>query len=135
MNKYSDKSMERINECHPDLQRLFKAVLPYFDHSITCGHRGEEEQNKAYDNGYSKLKYPLSKHNKIPSFAVDAYPYPIDWQDTERMCVFAGYVLLMAKQKAISIRWGGDFNMDGRTIDEKFKDYGHFELLEKKRGR
>ena len=54
--------------CHEDLQKIFKYVIAFFDHTIICGHRTEEKQNQAYKKGYSKLKYPNSKHN-IGKFA------------------------------------------------------------------
>ena len=42
---------------------------------IVCGHRNKEDQNKAFAEGKSKLKWPKGKHNKLPSQAVDAAPY------------------------------------------------------------
>jgi peptidoglycan L-alanyl-D-glutamate endopeptidase CwlK len=38
-------------------------------------------------------------------------------------------MLQTAKLKGILLRWGGDWNMDGRTTDNKFDDLGHFELV------
>jgi len=45
------------------------------DVTIVCGYRGEEEQNKAYTEKKSGLKFPQSKHNHAPSSAVDIAPY------------------------------------------------------------
>ena len=59
--------------------------------------------------------------------AVDAVPYPIDWQDRERIRFFAGYVLATADQMLLSgkithkVAWGGDWS--------NFVDLYHFYLM------
>ena len=75
VNKYSESSKKRLETCDKDLQLIFRRVLADFDHSILCGHRGQTLQNKAFSQGYSTLKWPESKHNVLPSQAVDAAPY------------------------------------------------------------
>jgi len=133
--------MTRLYTCHQDLQIIFSEVIKGFDCSIFCGHRVELEQNKAFDSGLSKLKFPLSKHNKIPSMAVDAGPYfkelkNTDWEDAKAFAFFAGYVMAIAerllKSGAIThkLRWGGDWDGDKRTSDQTFHDLPHFELIE-----
>ena len=137
-NSYSKISNVRLNECHRDLQIVFKHVLRYFDHSIICGHRGEQEQDTAFESGFSKVRYPNSRHNSFPSMAVDAVPYPIDWNDTKRMIYFAGHVMATAKrfkEKGLithDIRWGGDWDRDTELKDNVFQDYPHFELRKSK---
>lgn len=134
MPKYSKTSRGKLEACHDDLQTLFNEVIKYFDNSIICGHRTEEKQNAAFDKGYSKLKYPKSKHNKIPSMAIDAIPFPLSWDDHDRMRYFAGYVMGIAKvlkeAGAIEhdVRWGGDWDMDTDLADNTFHDLVHFEL-------
>lgn len=129
-NKYSNASLERLGTCHPDLQRLFFAVLETTDHSILEGHRDQAKQNKYYKTGKSRLPWPRGKHNKLPSEAVDAVPYPVpDWNDAQAFHSFAGKVLAKAKELKIRIRWGGDWNMNGKTEDETFRDLVHFELI------
>lgn len=129
MYKYSNKSKNNLSQCHPDLQLLFNEVICFIDCTVMCGHRSEEDQNKVYNSGNSKVKFPNSKHNSNPSMAVDVAPYPIDWDDTGRFYVFAGYVLLMADLLDIKIRWGGDWDSDFSTTDQRFNDLAHFELV------
>lgn len=137
-NKYSKISRSRLGEAHKDLQVVFKEVLKHFDHSIICGHRGEQEQDTAFESGFSKVKFPNSKHNQLPSMAVDAVPFPIDWNDTKRMIHFAGYVMATAKmfkEKGLithNFRWGGDWDRDTELKDNVFQDYPHFELRKSK---
>jgi len=137
MPYYSQTSKNRLATCHTDLRVLFGHVIQNFDCTIVCGHRDKEAQDKAYAEGKSQLKYPCSKHNKIPSLAVDAAPYEatgIDWTKSQ-MLFFAGYVKGIADQLYQSgvmshrIRLGADWNMNNDIDDENFLDAPHFELI------
>lgn len=125
MPKYSEKSKQRLEQCHEDLQTLFNEVINHIDVSIICGYRGEEEQNKAFNAGHSKLKYPKSKHNKIPSLAVDVYPYPEGIKSVDKFKEIAVKIKeLIEELKATgkitsNIVWGGDWKM---------RDYPHWEI-------
>tara|TARA_R110002072_G_scaffold242132_1_gene400915 strand:- start:1269 stop:1661 length:393 start_codon:yes stop_codon:yes gene_type:complete len=130
MPRFGKRSIGRLQTCDQKLQELFYEVVKHFDCSIIEGHRGEERQNKAYADGKSKVKYPNGKHNKFPSVAVDVAPYPIDWSDRDRFHYFGGFVLGVAKQMGMNIRWGGDWNQDTETKDNKFDDLVHFEIKE-----
>lgn len=129
MPAFSKRSKANLSQCHPDLQRLFNSVIKDVDCSVICGHRGEAEQEKAFREGKSKARFGESKHNAIPSNAVDVVPYPIDWNDRERFAHFAGFVLGKASALGIKVRWGGDWDKDGKTRDESFYDGPHFELM------
>ena len=130
MPKFSKTSLDKLNTCHPDLQKIFNEVIKHFDCTILCGHRNEEEQNIAYKAGVSKLKYPKSKHNKTPSLAVDVAPYPIDWGNRRRFYYFAGIVKGVALSIGIKLRWGGDWDGDNDINDQKFFDLPHWEIKE-----
>jgi peptidoglycan L-alanyl-D-glutamate endopeptidase CwlK len=128
MPEFSATSKERLATCHPELQRLFNEVIKHFDHTIACGYRNKIDQDVAYATRKSNAKWPNSKHNKTPSLAVDAYPYPVNFKDIERICYFAGWVEGAALSLGIKIRWGGDWNQNTITMDETIHDKGHFEL-------
>ena len=83
MNQFSHVSRERLETCHPDLQTLMEHVLARRDISIVCGHRGQEEQDAAFDGGFSERKWPNSAHNQSPSWAVDIIPYPEGYKATD----------------------------------------------------
>ena len=129
MSKFSRNSEERLRSCHPFLQLLFRTVVEEFDCSILEGHRGEEKQNEYFNTKRSKLRWPQSKHNKVPSLAVDAAPYPLSWDDTDRFYYFGGFVKGIAYKLGIPLRWGGDWDNDTQVFDERFKDLVHFELV------
>ena len=132
MPRFGTRSKKRLSSCHPDLQKVFNKVVKKIDCSILCGHRGEDAQNKAFEEGRSKVKYPHGRHNATPSNAVDVAPYPIDWENLERFALFAGYVLGIAESMGIDLIWGNDWNKDFNTKDTGFRDYPHFELKGKK---
>lgn len=128
MASFGKKSQERLNTCDPRLVELFEEVVEHFDCTVIQGYRDEVEQNKAFEDGFSKLKYPQGSHNKYPSLAVDIAPYPIDWKDRDRFHLFAGFVKGIASQMGLNIRWGGDWNSDTHTKDNNFDDLPHFEV-------
>ena len=129
MPKFGRRSRERLATCHEDLQDLFKEVIKYVDCSIIEGQRDKERQNKLYEEGKTKVRYPNGRHNASPSRAADVVPYPIDWDDRERFHLFAGFVLGIAQSMEINIRWGGDWNKNFEVDDNKFDDFPHFELI------
>ena len=128
MPSFSKSSLAKLETCHSDLQKLFKEVIKHYDCTVVCGHRGKEEQDEAVRSGHSKLNWPNSKHNQLLSLAADVVPYPVDWNDTKRFMHFAGFVMGIASQMGIKIRWGGDFNQDLNFKNDRFLDYPHFEL-------
>ena len=128
MPKFGTVSKERLATAHPDLQKLFNEIIKNIDCSVTEGHRGKELQNKYFDEGKSKVRFPDGRHNKNPSLAVDVTPYPVDYNDRERQTLFAGYVLGVASQIGLNVRWGGDWNKDFSVADNRFDDMPHFEL-------
>ena len=130
MPRFGTRSKSRLHTCDGRLIELFNKVVKEFDCTVIEGHRGKDAQNKAYNKGNSKLKFPHGKHNKSPSVAVDVAPYPIDWKDRDRFHYFGGYVLGIAKSLGLNIRWGGDWNQDTQTKDNKFDDLVHFEIKE-----
>jgi peptidoglycan L-alanyl-D-glutamate endopeptidase CwlK len=130
MPRFGSRSRQRLDTCDERLQKLFERVVEKIDCTILEGERGEERQNFLYDSGQSKLQYPNGKHNSIPSLAVDVAPWPIDWENRERFVLFAGYVLGVANEMDIPLRWGGDWNTDWDTQDHTFFDGPHFELVD-----
>lgn len=130
MPKFGERSERNLETCHTDIQIVLREVIKDIDFSVICGHRGPKEQNEAYKAGNSKLQYPDSKHNGFPSEAVDIVPYPLDYNDLGSFYLLAGYILRVAHEKGIKMRFGGDWDKDWKTTDQKFNDLGHFELGE-----
>lgn len=138
MPKFGNTSRTRLSTCHRDLVRIFNDVVARYDCSVLCGHRPKDLQDQAVAQHKSRTPWPGSKHNRMPSLAIDVAPWPIDWDDIGRFYHFAGFVhattldLFERGEIEHRIRWGGDWNRDGRmTTDptQKFNDLVHFELF------
>tara|TARA_R110000824_G_scaffold213650_3_gene399900 strand:+ start:9548 stop:9937 length:390 start_codon:yes stop_codon:yes gene_type:complete len=128
MPRFGNKSKKNLASCDERLQKVFKEVIKYVDCSVLEGSRDEYRQNKLYEEGKTKVKYPMGRHNSNPSRAVDVSPYPIDWEDRERQTLFAGFVLGIARSMGIKLRWGGDWDQDFQVSDNRFDDFPHFEI-------
>ena len=141
MSKFSNKSKKLLEQCHPDLQIVLNKAIEYIDFSILDSTiRTVEQQKQFVAEGKSKtmnskhLKKMLPEYGQEYSLAVDIAPYPIDFNDRERFCLLAGIILGIAKlfkEEGVirkEIRWGGDWNQDYITKNEKFSDMPHFEV-------
>jgi peptidoglycan L-alanyl-D-glutamate endopeptidase CwlK len=127
---FSEKSRDRLDSCHRDLQLVCEAVIPFYDFTVLEGRRSNERQEELFRQGKSKLRAGESKHNERPSLAVDIAPYPIDWNDANRFFLLAGMMFQAASERGIVLRWGGDWDTDWSHTDQTFNDYPHFELVE-----
>lgn len=136
MPRFGARSKERLAGCDPRLQVVLKEAIKYVDFSIVWGHRGQESQDQAYAAGNSGKKWPQSKHNKLPSLAVDFAPYPKVYSETDKVAeaaefsFVAGVIVGVAHTLGIKLRWGGDWNSNLDTTDQKLQDWGHLELKE-----
>lgn len=120
MPELSKLSLERLATCHPDLQKVVTEAAKSFDFTVACGHRGEQEQDEAFARGFSKLKFPHSRHNSFPSHAVDLVPYPVDWHDEGRFNAMVVALKAAALAMGVNIECGADW--------VSFKDSPHVQL-------
>lgn len=132
MSKFSQRSIDRLSTCDPRLQLVLRRAIERIDFVVICGHRNKQEQDAAVFAKTTKLAWPNSKHNSLPSLAVDIVPSPFYaamWKQREPWEALAQVVLQCAAELDVKIRWGGDWNGDGRSSDERFFDGPHFELV------
>ena len=138
MPKFSKKSLEYLNKCHPDSIIVCNELIKYIDFTVLSSTvRTVEEQKKFVAEGKSKTMD--SKHligvKRDKSDAVDITPYPIDWNDKLRQCYLAGWFLGVAEMLFTfgviksRFRWGGDWNRNNNFKDETFLDREHFERI------
>jgi peptidoglycan LD-endopeptidase CwlK len=109
--KYGPKSRAQLDTLHPTLARVLydyaDLAPPELDLSVVCGHRGEAEQNKAFAEGKSKLRWPFSGHNKQPARAVDICPYiggKLEWNDRNEFLLRQGALRLVAAQRGVRLK-------------------------------
>lgn len=142
MPRFSSRSLQELETCHGQLQRLFQEVVKHFDCTILEGRRTREQQAKNVAKGVSKTMN--SKHvppDGAPDYwqalAVDVAPYPLKWpnrqsetytKDLARFYRFGGQVEGIARSLGIPLRWGGDWDGDQDIFDQHFDDLVHFEL-------
>jgi peptidoglycan L-alanyl-D-glutamate endopeptidase CwlK len=131
MPKFGANSQRHFDTLHPDLQKVLSEAIKHFDFAITCGHRGKEEQDKAFAEGKSQLEWPDGQHNKMPSRAVDVAPYVngILWNDVEGFTLLAGIIKGISVMMGVKLRVGVDWDGDLIVIEHSFKDRPHIELV------
>lgn len=134
MRQWSWRSLKVYNEIDPRLQQWCDRVLhEVMDVSLLSGYRDRESQNGKFENGLSTLRYPLSKHNRKPSLAVDLQPYPRPIY-VPKLWGSLGYIAgrgeTIARELGFRIRWGGDWDSDGELTDQEFDDLFHWEIDE-----
>jgi hypothetical protein len=130
MPRFGNASERVLEQCDERLVRVARKVVRVFDCSAIEGHRSQVKQDYYFhaDPQLSKVKWPDSLHNCEPSKAIHLVPYPVNWQDRDRFHFFAGFVLAVANELGIPIRWGGDWDGDWEVRDNVFDDLAHFEL-------
>lgn len=130
---FGDKSRQVFATLDPRLQRVVKELLRYVDVSLLCGTRSRAEQSRLYKEGRTKVRFPKSKHNRNPSLAVDLAPYPYPKTDEDlrvALGFIAGLAMRIADEHHVTLRWGGDWNMNGNVEDNGFDDLFHLEIVE-----
>jgi peptidoglycan L-alanyl-D-glutamate endopeptidase CwlK len=128
MPTFSQRSKRARAELHRKLQELVDEAIKEVDFVILDAQRGRAEQEKAFKGGFSKAHFGQSAHNYEPAVALDIVPYPIDFNNVAGFRAIAKTFMATAKRLNIPLRWGGDWDMDGDWKDERFLDWGHFEL-------
>ena len=67
-----------------------------------------------------------SKH--LSGDAVDLVPYPVDWDTASKFDLIALAMFEAANDLGIKIRWGADWDQDGKPRERGEYDSPHFEL-------
>lgn len=121
MPHFGKNSKRRLATCHPDIQKVLNEAIKHFDFSVIWGHRGRYHQNRVFREGYSKVQWPNSRHNTLPSEAVDVVPYPGGFDNPdETFYLLATHILSAASEVGVRLRWGGHWR--------SLRDLAHFEL-------
>ena len=143
-HNYGAGSNAKLETCHDELVVVMGEALTMtpdaIDITIVHGFRDKQTQN-AIDPRFTTKRWPASYHNAtddagVPlSDAVDFAPYitlrngkkGIPWTDVKLFSYVAGIIQAAAHRLGIEITWGGDFDRDGSTEDQRLGDYGHIQ--------
>ena len=120
------QSRKKASTCHPELILLANVVVRHFDLSVLEGHREPDRQVQLFREKKTRT-LDDSAHLLLPSDGIDMLPYPIDYEDWERMIYFGGFVMATAALLRIPLIWGGDWDHDQILKDERWRDLAHFE--------
>jgi hypothetical protein len=126
------KSAHWLETAHSDWGDVVRLALRWgiIDFSVTESHRVKGRQNRLYILKKSRVKWPRSKHNSLPSEAIDLVPWVngAGSYDRAHCLVLAGVILAAAAVLGVVVRWGGNWDMDGEPVtDQDFQDLVHFE--------
>ncbi|MEE6081014.1 M15 family metallopeptidase, partial [Avibacterium paragallinarum] len=91
------------------------------------GVRTKARQAQLFKQGATKTMN--SRH--LTGHAVDLAPLvegKIPWSERGKFKEIAKAMFRAAKELNVTIRWGGDWNGNGKSEDERFYDGPHFEL-------
>ena len=127
--KFGKRSKANLKGVDKRIIKVLDEVIQHFDFTVLEGRRTLERQAELYKDGSTKTM--KSKH--LTGKAVDIAPYPINFQNTERFCYLAGFVMGAAQKRGYNIRWGRDWMSEWLNQDKNnstFLDYVHFEILD-----
>ena len=128
MSGFDKASATRLKLAHPLLQKVMTAARKEVVFVVLDSQRGRAAQELAFRQKHSKVHFGHSAHNWSPALALDVAPLPVNWKNTKPFAELAKVVLRLAKEMNVPLRWGADWNMNGKTTDEKFLDMPHYEL-------
>ena len=130
------KHVNRIDDCprcetflklaHPKIVEWWRAIKPNFSHvHIYCSYRDVGEQNKAFAEGLSRLKFPNSRHNHLENNLPASLALDLFQLSEEGIALFPYKFYLkiweLTQTLKYPIRWGGNFKNLG--------DSNHFEII------
>ncbi|MEE6042046.1 M15 family metallopeptidase [Avibacterium paragallinarum] len=129
MFKFSQRSEKHLQGVHGDLVKVVRKALEYstVDFAVIEGVRTKARQAQLFKQGATKTMN--SRH--LTGHAVDLAPLvegKIPWSERDKFKEIAKAMFRAAKELNVTIRWGGDWNGNGKSEDERFYDGPHFEL-------
>lgn len=133
LDERSEKRLEGVNPTLVSIIRRAAKRLP-FALFVVEGLRTRERQADLYAQGRTKpgKKVTWTLHSKhIEGKAVDLAPLingAIDWADLSKFDAIAKAMQDAAKEVGVTVRWGGDWDMDGQPRELGESDSPHFEL-------
>lgn len=129
----SEQRLKGVNVALVSVVRRAAKALP-FPLFVVEGLRSKERQAELYAQGRTKpgkvVTWTLqSKH--IDGRAVDLAPMingAIDWSDTKKFDAIAKAMQDAGKELGVAVRWGADWDGDGKPREKGETDSPHFEI-------
>lgn len=133
MFKLGAKSMARLDGVDVRMVAVVKRAiqLSEVDFSVLEGLRSKSRQAELYAQGRTapgKIVTWTMTSKHVVGTAVDLVPYPLDWNDLKKFDAIAKAMFAAAKELNVNIRWGADWNQNGKPREKGETDSPHFEL-------
>ena len=133
------QSRARLAGVHPDLIKVVERAIKITgqDFMVLEGVRTLARQKELYAQGRTKPgkvvtwtlnSRPIPKADGL-GHAVDLVPFPVDWNTLSKFDAMAKAMKAAAAELGIPIRWGADWDNDGKPREKGETDSPHFELV------
>ena len=140
LNQLGDRSKKNLSGVHPSLVRVVERALQISkqDFMVLEGVRTVERQQELYAQGRSRpgdiVTWTLKSNHFINpktgyGHAVDLVPFPVDWNDLKKFDEMNRAMEAAAKELGVNIRWGADWDEDGKPRERGESDSPHWELV------
>lgn len=131
-------SLKKLEGVHPILIAVVQRAIQLSaqDFSVLEGVRTKERQRELYAQGRTTpgdiVTWTMtSKHFAQPDGygrAVDLIPFPLDWKTPAKFDAIGAAMKRAADELGVKIRWGADWDADGKPREKGETDSPHFEL-------
>lgn len=126
-------SLARLKGVDEQLVNIVKRAIEIseVDFTVLEGVRTLERQRELYAQGRTapgKIVTWTMKSRHIEGKAVDLVPYPLDWNDLDKFDKIKNAMFQAAREQDVNLRWGADWDGDGKYREKGEYDSPHFEL-------
>ena len=131
--KLGKTSLARLQGVDETLVNVVKRAIEIseVDFTVLEGVRTLDRQRELYAQGRTapgKIVTWTMKSRHIEGKAVDLVPYPLDWNDLEKFSKIKDAMFQAARELDVNLRWGADWDGDGKYREKGEYDSPHFEL-------
>jgi peptidoglycan L-alanyl-D-glutamate endopeptidase CwlK len=133
------KSRANLAGVHPRLAAVVEAAIKRsaVDFKVIEGVRTPERQRELYAQGRTKpgniVTWTLKSNHLVQAdglgHAVDLLVAPYDWKEGPQWKQMADAMLSAAKDLGVRVRWGKDWNQNGKIGEKGETDGPHFEIV------
>ncbi|MDP2008923.1 MAG: M15 family metallopeptidase [Phenylobacterium sp.] len=129
----SKLSLSRLEGVNPKLVAVVKRAitLSSVDFMVVEGVRSAARQKQLYAQGRTvpgKVVTWTLKSKHIDGLAVDLLPAPYDWKDPKGFDAVNRAMMQAAGELGVGLRWGADWNQNGKAREKGEGDSPHWEL-------
>jgi len=105
MPRLGKRSKKRLEGVDSRLIDLLERVCKYFDITVIEGKRSQERQDLLVEQGKSKTKFGKHVDGKAVDVAIWDGSGKIDWNARDDFHMLGGFILGVANQMGLRVRW------------------------------